>query len=64
MLAHGIDFVSYSVVHLPNRFVSFVRDRLKMPVISWTVRDGAGVEKTYANVDQMTFEGFQPDAVS
>lgn len=64
MLAHGIDFVSYSVVHLPNRFVSFVRERLNMPVISWTVRDQPAVEKTFANVDQMTFEGFQPGTVA
>lgn len=63
MLAHGISFVSYGVVHLPNRFVRFVRDRLGMPVITWTVRDQAAVEATFANADQMTFEGFEPGAV-
>lgn len=31
MLAHGISFVSYGVVHLPNRFVRFVRE-------SWACR--------------------------
>ena len=62
MLAHGIAFVSYSAVHLPNRFVSFVRDRLAMPAITWTVRDRAGIEQTLAHGDQMTFEGFDPDA--
>jgi glycerophosphoryl diester phosphodiesterase len=60
MLAHGISFVSYSVVHLPNPFTSFVRDRLKMPVITWTVRDQPMVDKTFAEADQMTFEGFEP----
>jgi glycerophosphoryl diester phosphodiesterase len=64
MLAHGISFVSYSVVHLPNPFVSFVRGRLNMPVISWTVRDLPMVEKTFAEADQMTFEGFEPPLVA
>ena len=64
MLAHGINFVSYSVAHLPNRFVSFIRDRLGMPVITWTVRDEAAVQATVANADQMTFEGFRPSALS
>jgi glycerophosphoryl diester phosphodiesterase len=64
MLAHGISFVSYSVVHLPNPFVRFVRDRLAMPVITWTVRDQPMVDKTYAEADQMTFEGFEPALVA
>jgi len=60
MLAHGISFTSYSVVHLPNPFVNFVRTRLKMPVITWTVRDQPMVDRTFAEADQMTFEGFEP----
>lgn len=64
MLAHGISFVSYAVDHLPNRFVSFVRERLDMPVITWTVRDGNAVERTFAHADQMTFEGFLPDGAA
>lgn len=64
MLAHGISFVSYSVVHLPNPFVSFVRDRLAMPVITWTVRDRPMVDKTFIEADQMTFEGFEPSLVA
>lgn len=64
MLACGIQFVSYSVTEFPNRFVSFVRERLDMPVVSWTVRNAEDMRKTYAHVDQMTFEGFDPDAVS
>ena len=60
MLAHGIAFTSYSVVHLPNPFVTFVRQRLDLPVITWTVRDQPMVEKTFAEADQMTFEGFEP----
>jgi glycerophosphoryl diester phosphodiesterase len=61
MLGHGISFVSYGVFDLPNRFVSFVRERLGMPVISWTVREQADVDKTFVHVDQMTFEGFEAD---
>jgi glycerophosphoryl diester phosphodiesterase len=60
MLAHGLDFVSYSVQHLPNPFVTFVRERLAMPVITWTVRDQTAVDTTFAHADQMTFEGFLP----
>jgi glycerophosphoryl diester phosphodiesterase len=60
MLGHGISFVSYGVVHLPSPFVRFVRERLAMPVITWTVRDQVAVERTFAEADQMTFEGFEP----
>jgi glycerophosphoryl diester phosphodiesterase len=63
MLAHDISFVSYGVDCLPNRFAGFVRERLGMPVITWTVRDEAAVERTFAHADQMTFEGFAPEAV-
>ncbi len=59
MLAHPISFVSFSVTDLPNPFVSFVRDKLAMPVITWTVRDEAAKAATRAYADQMTFEGFQ-----
>ncbi len=62
MLAHGIAFTSYAVDHLPNPFVSFVREKLGMPVITWTVRDQAAVAQTFAHADQMTFEGFDPDS--
>ena len=61
MLAHGLDFTSYAAGDLPNPFVSFVRDRLKMPVITWTIRDKPAVELTFRYADQMTFEGFDPD---
>jgi glycerophosphoryl diester phosphodiesterase len=61
MLAHDLDFTSYAAGDLPNPFVSFVRDRLKMPVITWTVRDKPAVDLTFKHADQMTFEGFDPD---
>ena len=60
MLAHGISFVSYNVHHLPNTFVTFVREKLHMPVISWTVRDREMQKHSELNVEQITFEGFDP----
>ena len=60
MLAHGISFVSYYIHHMPNRFTSFVRDRLNMPLITWTIRDEAALGKTYELADQATFEGILP----
>ncbi|MEW9808413.1 glycerophosphodiester phosphodiesterase [Mesorhizobium sp. ZMM04-5] len=63
MLAHGLDFTSYAAGDLPNPFVGFVRERLKMPVITWTVRDRPAVDLTFRYADQMTFEGFDPDAL-
>ncbi len=62
MLAHGISFTSYGVSDLPNHFVGFVREKLNMPVITWTVRDQAAVDRTFSHADQMTFEGFEPAA--
>jgi len=64
MLGHGIDFVSYCLAHMPNPFVSYVRERLKMPVITWTVRDEAAVQATFLHGDQMTFEGIRPEDVA
>nr|WP_295468590.1 glycerophosphodiester phosphodiesterase [Mesorhizobium sp.] len=64
MLANGLSFTSYHYGHLPNRFVTFLRETLRLPVITWTVRDGDAVRTTFANADQMTFEGFDPDAVA
>jgi glycerophosphoryl diester phosphodiesterase len=61
MLAHEISFVSYNVHHLPNAFTTFVRERLEMPVITWTVRTKDDFERTYANADQATFELCNPD---
>jgi hypothetical protein len=60
MLANGISFVSYQVREIPNRFAAFVRDRLSMPLISWTIRDAATAQKAHRLGAQITFEGFEP----
>lgn len=57
----GIQFVSYHVVALPNAFVEAARAR-GLPVITWTVRTPDDVARTRTHADQMTFEGFDPDA--
>jgi glycerophosphoryl diester phosphodiesterase len=62
MLAYGVDFVSYNVHHLNNRFVKFVRERLSMPVITWTVRSPLELATTMTLADQATFELMDPEA--
>ena len=64
MLAHGLSFTSYAAGDLPNRFVSFVRERLGMPVITWTVDDQPASDLTPRDADQMTFERFDADAMA
>ena len=59
MLAHPISFVSFSVSDLPNPFISFVREKLAMPVITWTVRDQQARDTTARYADQVTFEGYE-----
>lgn len=61
MLAHPIAFVSFGLMDLPNRFVGTVREKLAMPVITWTVRDQWGLDITRRYADQITFEGFDPE---
>jgi glycerophosphoryl diester phosphodiesterase len=55
----GLDFISYFYGDLPNAFITKERS-LGRPILTWTVRDQAGVDYTYAHADQMTFEGFDP----
>lgn len=58
-MAHGLDFISYNVMHLPNAFITAERAR-GIPVITWTVRTPAQAEHSRLNADQITFEGFEP----
>ncbi|OLP55287.1 glycerophosphodiester phosphodiesterase [Rhizobium rhizosphaerae] len=55
----GLAFTSYHYAHLPNPFVDGVKAR-GLPVITWTVRDEAALRHSYAEGDQITFEGFDP----
>lgn len=62
-LSLPIGFVSFCVDHLPSDFVSRARAR-GLPVITWTVRDEAGRKTSLDFADQITFEGFDPLALS
>lgn len=55
----GLDFISYHYEHLPNSFITKER-QTGIPVITWTVRDQEGIDRTRQEADQMTFEGFDP----
>lgn len=61
MLAHDIDFVSYSVNELDNLFIETCREQLSMPIITWTVRTPQHITDSHQFAHQMTFEGFLPD---
>ena len=59
-MALSLDFVSYGILHMPNRFVTGIRKN-GTPVITWTVRTPDMRQRTEEEADQMTFEGFDPD---
>lgn len=54
-------FVSYGIKALPANAPLTLR-HFGMPLITWTVRTPADREKARQFVDQITFEGFDPDA--
>ncbi len=58
-----ISFVSFCVHDLPSQFIAAARAK-GLPVITWTVSDQITREATYNFADQMTFEGFDPLALS
>ena len=60
MLSANLSFVSFNVHHLPNTFVTFCREKLALPVITWTVCSPKEIELTNKYADQITFEGFMP----
>jgi glycerophosphoryl diester phosphodiesterase len=61
-MGYGLDFISYNVRHLPNPFIDAERAR-GVPIITWTVRNAAQAAHSYANAEQITFEGFDPRAI-
>lgn len=63
MLAHKLDFVSYHVDELPSPFITFIREKLHMPVITWTVKNMESKRRSDLYADQITFEGFDPRAM-
>lgn len=61
MLAHDMEFVAYNFRQLANPFVRFAREKLHIPVLSWTIHNMSEWERARKNSDQMIFEGFQPE---
>ena len=57
----GASFVSYGLTSLPAA-APLVWRRLGMPLITWTARTLGDVAEASRYVDQITFEGFDPDA--
>ncbi len=53
MLAHSISFVSYSVICLPNCFISFIHDKTFVLFTAWTMYEKEVVKTTSAYVNQM-----------
>lgn len=59
-IGQHVAFISYNVMHLPNRFVAQMREQRHLPVITWTVRTPEMKAHSDAHADQITFEGFEP----
>lgn len=57
----GVKFISYAIEDLPNTFIQAQRKK-NVPIITWTVRNSVQKAISDANADQITFEGFNPDA--
>jgi glycerophosphoryl diester phosphodiesterase len=55
-------FVSYDVHALPASPPLLLRHFFRVPLITWTVRTSADRVVAKAWADQITFEGFDPDA--
>lgn len=57
------DFVSYGIKALPANAPLLFR-HLGLPLITWTIRTPADRAKARQYTDQITFEGFDPDAAA
>jgi glycerophosphoryl diester phosphodiesterase len=55
-------FVAYWVKLLPNEISRRVREDLRLPLLTWTVRTAEDVASATTHADQMIFEGFDPAA--
>lgn len=57
---YDLQFVSYNVSELPNRFVAQMKEQ-HIPVITWTVNTYEKMHRSYEYADQITFEGISPE---
>lgn len=51
------DFISYNAEYLPNKYVT----RTKLPVLAWTIRSNADMERVLPHCDNIIFEKFIPE---
>ena len=54
------DFISWNHRDLPHAAPFLCRTLRAMPVMAWTLRDGASAQAVAPWVDQIVFEGFDP----
>lgn len=54
------NFISWHVKDLPRPAIAFAHDRLRAPLMSWTVRTPEDQARAGLYADQMVFEGFLP----
>jgi glycerophosphoryl diester phosphodiesterase len=54
------DFLSWRVHDLPCAAPFLCRHLARIPVMTWTVRNGEDRRRAAAHADQMVFEGFRP----
>jgi glycerophosphoryl diester phosphodiesterase len=53
-------FFSYDVKSLPTPVTRFVREVMRVPVMTWTVRTPSDLDTARQWADGITFEGFEP----
>jgi glycerophosphoryl diester phosphodiesterase len=53
-------FYSYDIRSLPTPVTRFVREVMRVPVMTWTVRTPSDLAKAKQWADGITFEGFEP----
>jgi glycerophosphoryl diester phosphodiesterase len=53
-------FIAYAVKDLPAAIPSLARNVLRLPLLTWTVRDAEDRLRAKRYADQMIFEGFRP----
>jgi len=54
------DFLSWNVEHLPHAIPLLLREGLRIPVTTWTVRSQEQARAARKWADQIVFEGFAP----
>ena len=54
------DFFAYHVKDLPTPVTRFLREGLRMPLFTWTVRTAADLETAHSFADAPIFEGLMP----